>query len=126
MKRLKALIRIKQAEFNISLRSLQVLEREISEIEFNINKLNTELISLEQHNSFDLFVLADNIRTKQSTLRENLNIKLNELAIAKENNTKLRQNIRAFEILLDKREQELRKELERIEQNDLDEMNSIE
>lgn len=126
MKRLKALIRIKQADFNISLRSLQVLEREISEIEFNINKLNTELISLEQHNSFDLFVLADNIRTKQSTLRENLNIKLNELAIAKENNTKLRQNIRAFEILLDKREQELRKELERIEQNDLDEMNSIE
>lgn len=126
MKRLKALIRIKQADFNISLRSLQVLERDISEIEFNINKLNTELISLEQHNSFDLFVLADNIRTKQSTLRENLNIKLNELAIAKENNTKLRQNIRAFEILLDKREQELRKELERIEQNDLDEMNSIE
>ena len=126
MKRLKALIRIKQADFNISLRSLQVLERDIYEIEFNINKLNTELISLEQHNSFDLFVLADNIRTKQSTLRENLNIKLNELAIAKENNTKLRQNIRAFEILLDKREQELRKELERIEQNDLDEMNSIE
>ena len=77
MKRLKALIRIKQADFNISLRSLQVLERDISEIEFNINKLNTELISLEQHNSFDLFVLADNIRTKQSTLRENLNIKLN-------------------------------------------------
>lgn len=120
------LIRIKETEFNMSLRSLQILEQEVSDIKAEIEQLNYELISLEQKSAFDLFALGDNIRLKQSMLQENLNIKLNELDSVKENNISLKQSIRAFEILLSKKEQELRKQLDYIEQNDLDEMNSIE
>lgn len=125
MSKIESLMKIKNIHLNSLKSDLSNLDTEIDNLKLEIDDNRKMLEEYINDNALGLVERIYKLKSKHQLVEKKLENKQIEVDKIKNDIIVVKQEIRSLELLIEKRELEKYKEQERLEQNEFDELNSI-
>lgn len=125
MKKLESLIKIKTINLDSLNSELLDITEKINDLNAEIDKKNKNIQLHLKEYSLDSLYIIDKIKKQYNEVLIKLKSEQEKMDSIKQKIISVKQEIRALELLIEKRKTEIRKEKDKNEQNELDELNSL-